>query len=99
MAKVDEKDELFDILDEMNPFVSYMDDDSNKITDWIDTGSLIMNAIISGSLYKGIPAGRVTLLAGESGVGKSYMAMKIIGNAQKKGMKVLLLIRKTPQMI
>lgn len=90
MAKVDERDELFDILDEMNPFATYMDDDSNKITDWIDTGSLIMNAIISGSLYKGIPTGRVTLLAGESGVGKSYMAMKIIGNAQKKGMKVLL---------
>ena len=81
---------LFDLLDEMNPFASYMDDDSNKINDWIDTGSLIMNAIISGSMYKGIPVGRCTLLAGESGVGKSYMAMKIIGNAQKKGMKVLL---------
>lgn len=49
----------------------------------------MMNALISGKLDGGIPKGRVTLFAGESGVGKSYMAMKIVAAAQKKGMRCI----------
>lgn len=47
-------------------------------TGFIDTGSYIFNAALSGSLYGGFPNNRVTGLAGESGVGKSFFAMSAI---------------------
>lgn len=52
---------------------------------WIDTGSFSLNICASGSLKKGIPgSGRITLLYGDSGVGKSLFLAKICGNAQKQ---------------
>ena len=55
------------------------------INDYIDTGSYILNACISGSLLKGVPAGRCTVLAGEPGTGKTFLAISVCRNAQKKG--------------
>ena len=55
------------------------------ISDYIDTGSYILNACISGSLLKGIPAGRCTVLAGDPGTGKTFLAISVCRNAQKKG--------------
>ena len=55
------------------------------ISDYIDTGSYILNACISGSLLKGVPAGRCTVLAGDPGTGKTFLAISVCRNAQKKG--------------
>ena len=55
------------------------------INDYIDTGSYILNACMTGSLFKGVPTGRVLTLAGEPGAGKSFLAVSICRNAQKKG--------------
>ena len=52
---------------------------------WISTGSMALNRILSGSIKKGIPSGRITVLAGESSVGKSLIAATLIANAQKDG--------------
>ena len=53
---------------------------------WISTGNYTLNHLISGDFEKGIPLGRVTMLAGESGSGKSLIASgNIIRNAQKQG--------------
>ena len=52
---------------------------------WISTGSMALNRICSGSIKKGIPSGRITILAGESSVGKSLIAATLIANAQKDG--------------
>ena len=41
---------------------------------WISTGNFTLNKLISGDFEKGIPLGKVTVLAGESGAGKSYIA-------------------------
>ena len=46
----------------------------NDPTDWISTGNYALNYLISGDFYKGIPLGKVTVLAGESGSGKSFIA-------------------------
>ena len=55
-----------DSLDEINPYATYLDKSTlSQVDSWIDTGSYALNAIISGSCYKGIPMGRVTVLAGE----------------------------------
>jgi RecA/RadA recombinase len=59
--------------------------DSDPV-DWISTGNYCLNYMISGDFNKGIPLGRVTMLAGESGSGKSLVASgNIIKNAQKQG--------------
>ena len=55
-------------------------------SDWIDTGNYCLNYLISGDFNKGIPLGRVTMLAGESGSGKSLVASgNVVSNAQKQG--------------
>ena len=60
-------------------------------TDWISTGSYALNWLISGDFYKGVPMGKVTVFAGESGAGKSYFASgNIVKAAQEQGIFVVL---------
>lgn len=60
---------------------------------WLDTGCFALNYLISGNFVGGIPLeGKMTLLAGESGSGKSYIASgNIVKDAQKKGIFVVLI--------
>lgn len=58
---------------------------------WIDTGSFVLNKIMSGSYTKGIPQGRLTALTGPSGSGKSFILGNIIKSAQKQGCAVLII--------
>ena len=63
----------------------------NDPTDWISTGNFALNYLISGDFNKGVPLGKVTVLAGESGAGKSYIASgNIIKHAQEQGIFVIL---------
>ena len=63
----------------------------NDPTDWISTGNYALNYLISGDFNKGIPLGKVTVFAGESGSGKSYICSgNIIREAQKQGIFVIL---------
>lgn len=81
--------DVFKILDRMNPLSTFLSDNSlSTVNEWIDTGSYALNAIISGSLYGGIPMGRLTGFVGPESCGKTLMANKIMANAQKKGMHV-----------
>lgn len=52
---------------------------------WYSTGNHVLNRIISGSFYKGIPQGRLTNLAGASGAGKSFLAANLVKAAQQAG--------------
>jgi len=64
----------------------------NDPTDWISTGNFALNYLISGDFNKGIPLGKVSVLAGESGSGKSYIAAgNIIKNAQEQNIFVILI--------
>ena len=59
---------------------------------WISTGNYTLNKLISGEFEKGIPLGKVTVLAGESGAGKSYIAAgNVIKSAQEQGIFVVLI--------
>ncbi|CAB4164108.1 RecA RecA/RadA recombinase [uncultured Caudovirales phage] len=63
----------------------------NDPTDWVSTGNHALNYLISGDFNKGIPLGKVTVFAGESGAGKSYIcAGNIIKHAQQQGIFVVL---------
>ena len=76
-----------DSIDEINPFATYLSDSTlSRVDSWIDTGSYVLNAIVSGSVYGGIPKGRVVMLAGESMTGKSLFVQKILANSQKEGL-------------
>jgi RecA/RadA recombinase len=64
----------------------------NDPTDWVSTGNYALNYLISGDFNRGIPLGKVTVFAGESGSGKSYIcAGNIIKNAQQKDIFVVLI--------
>ena len=64
----------------------------NDPTDWISTGNYALNYLISGDFFKGVPLGKVTVFAGESGAGKSYICSgNIIKAAQEQGIYVVLI--------
>ena len=59
--------------------------------DWISTGNKTLDYLISGSFDGGIPLGKVSVFAGESGSGKSFVcAGNIVKNAQDQGCQVVL---------
>jgi recombination protein RecA len=63
----------------------------NDPTDWISTGNYALNYLISGDFNRGIPLGKVTVFAGDSGAGKSYICSgNIIKHAQEQGIFVVL---------
>jgi RecA/RadA recombinase len=59
---------------------------------WISTGSYGLNYLISGDFYRGIPLGKVSVFAGESGAGKSYIVSgNIAKHAQEQGIFVVMI--------
>ena len=63
----------------------------NDPTDWISTGNHALNYLISGDFNKGVPLGKVTVFAGESGSGKSYICSgNLVRHAQAQGIFVVL---------
>ncbi len=64
----------------------------NDPTDWISTNNYALNYLISGDFNKGIPMGKVTVFAGESGAGKSFICSgNLVKNAQEQGIYVILI--------
>lgn len=74
-------------LDDGNPFATFLNQSTLSVVDsWIDTGSYMLNAIISGKIRNGgIPDGRVSMLYGESMTFKTSIVLRILANAQKNG--------------
>jgi len=65
-----------------NEFASVVSDGvaAGDITSYVDTGSYIINALVSGSLFGGLPSNKVTALAGESSTGKTFFALSVVRN-------------------
>jgi RecA/RadA recombinase len=79
----------FKVLNGMNEDASILDDNAlSVVKDYIDTGSLALNAIVSGSLRGGFPKGRITGLVGPEQCGKTHILCKAIANEQKKDPQV-----------
>lgn len=84
---------LIDELKEFNADACIIEDSSvANIDEWIDTGNYLLNAQICGDIYGGIPQGRVTVLAGESGClhPKQKIKVYISKNEHKKNVEILL---------
>lgn len=64
----------------------------NDPTDWVSTGNYALNYLISGNFTRGVPLGKVTVFAGESGAGKSYICSgNLIRHAQQQGIYPILI--------
>ena len=65
------------IKDTGNEYASLVSDgvEAGDVENWIDTGSYIFNALLSGSIYGGIPSNKITALAGESATGKTFFVL------------------------
>jgi RecA/RadA recombinase len=50
----------------------------SDVRSFIDTGSYCFNALLSGSIYGGLPDNKITALAGESATGKTFFALGIV---------------------
>jgi len=70
------------IKDSNNEFVSMAVDGvaAGDIEYYIDTGSYVFNALVSGSLFGGIPSNKITALAGGEGTGKTFFCLSIVRN-------------------
>ncbi len=49
--------------------------EAGYVDKFIDTGSHIFNALLSGSIYGGMPSNKITAFAGESGTGKTFFVL------------------------
>ena len=58
--------------------------------EFISTGVATLNILFGGGIDKGIPVGRVSMIAADSSLGKSFVGLKIAKNAQAKGKSVIL---------
>lgn len=67
------------------------DGSPSDVTDWISTGSTLLDASICRGKSSGIPVGKVIEIAGLESTGKSFLAGVIAGEAQKKGYTVVYL--------
>ena len=73
-------DFLKDIIKETgNEYAGLVSDgiDSADVTSFIDTGSHAFNALLSGSIYGGMPSNKITAIAGEAATGKTFFALGI----------------------
>ena len=76
-------DFLKDIIKETgNEYASLVSEgvEAGDVDEFIDTGSYIFNGLLSGSIYGGLPANKITALAGESATGKTYFLMGMVKN-------------------
>lgn len=95
MAKKDTINEpsfadLAKIVTSLSPLSSTLDKMEHDIPYWISTGNYSLNAVCSGSIFKGLPAGRVIGIAGPSETGKSFIALSTAVQAQKEhGCKII----------
>ena len=54
--------------------------EAGDVDNFIDTGSYIFNALLSGSIHGGLPSNKITAIAGESATGKTFFVMGMVKN-------------------
>lgn len=70
-------------------FASTLSDSQlSNVTDWISSGSLSLNKVLSGSLFRGFANNRLYVVAGPSSTGKSLICARTVREAQKKGYQI-----------
>jgi RecA/RadA recombinase len=58
--------------------------EAGDVSNFIDTGSYIFNSLLSGTIHGGLPANKITALAGESATGKTFFVLGVVDNFLKQ---------------
>lgn len=83
--------DVLKVLD--NEYAAVADDGTSAdVVGFIDTGSYALNALYSGSIFKGMPANKISALAGEEATGKTFFALGIVKNFLDTNAKALSII-------
>lgn len=83
-----EYSKISNLLDNISKKVPILIEKEDRDIDSISTGIYVLNAALSGSIYGGIQGDRITVFAGEEATGKSFLALNLCREAQKKGYMV-----------
>ena len=73
-------DFLKEIVKEIGDEYTQIAADIDETERFIDTGSHIFNAVVSGSIYGGVSSNKITAIAGETSTGKTYFALAVVKN-------------------
>ena len=73
-------DFLKEIVKEIGDDYTQLAADIDEKEEFIDTGSYIFNAVVSGSIYGGVSRNKITAIAGESSTGKTFFSLAVVKN-------------------
>ena len=73
-------DFLKDIVKEIGDEYTQLASDIDESEQFIDTGSLVFNGLVSGSIFGGVSSKRITAIAGESSTGKTFFSLAVVKN-------------------
>ena len=66
------------IISEIGDDYAQIASEIDETQEYIDSGSYIFNALISGSIYGGFSANKITAIAGESSTGKTFFSLAVV---------------------
>jgi len=73
-------DFLKDIVKEIGGEYTQLASEINETEVFVDTGSYVFNALVSGSIFGGVSGNKITAISGESSTGKTFFALAVIKN-------------------
>ena len=73
-------DFLKDIVKEIGDDYTKLASDINDTETYVDTGSYILNGLVSGSIFGGVSGNKITAIAGESSTGKTFFSLAVVKN-------------------
>ena len=73
-------DFLKDIVNEIGGDFTKLASEIDETETYVDTGSFIFNALVSGSLHGGVSGDKITAIAGESSTGKTFFSLAVVKN-------------------
>ena len=73
-------DFLKDIVKEIGDDYTKLASDIDETETYVDTGSYIFNALVSGSVFGGVSGNKITAIAGESSTGKTFFSLAVVKN-------------------
>jgi RecA/RadA recombinase len=73
-------DFLKDIVKEIGGDYTQLASEIDETETYVDTGSYIFNALVSGSIFGGVSGNKITAIAGESSTGKTFFSLAVVKN-------------------
>ena len=73
-------DFLKEIVKEIGDDYTKLASDIDETETYVDTGSYIFNALVSGSIFGGVSGNKITAIAGESSTGKTFFSLAVVKN-------------------